>query len=148
MRQYETTFIIDPTLSGDEIGQTAQMYVDFLKTGGCEIIHLEEMGVLQLAYPINKRTSAAYYWVEYNTPEGSDVIEKIELAFRRDENILRYLTIKVDKHRAQYNIDKRAGKFLKKEKNEEDTESSSTETKDTAEKKEPAKTEKKENVEG
>lgn len=118
MRQYETTFIINPALSGDEIKQTAQMYVDFLKGEGCEIIHLDEMGVLQLAYPINKRTSGAYFWVEYTAASG-DIINKMELAFRRDDNVLRYLTIKVDKHRAQYNADKRAGKFEKKAESEE-----------------------------
>jgi small subunit ribosomal protein S6 len=148
MRQYETTFIIDPTLSGDEIGQTAQMYVDFLKNGGCEIIHLEEMGVLQLAYPIKKRTSAAYYWVEYKAPVGDDVIDKMELAFRRDEHILRYLTIKVDKHRAQYNIDKRAGKFLKKEAEQDESDSSSTENKDSGETKEKPTSKTKAKVEG
>jgi small subunit ribosomal protein S6 len=114
MRQYETTFIINPTLSGDEIKQTAQMYVDFLKQEGGEIIHVEDMGVKQLAYPIQKRSSGAYYFVEYNAPSG-EVINKMELAFRRDDNVLRYLTIKVDKHRAQYNVDKRAGRFDKKE---------------------------------
>lgn len=123
MRQYETTFIVDPTLSGDEIGQTAQMYVDFLKGEGCEIIHLDEMGVLQLAYPINKRSSGAYFWVEYNAPTG-EVINKLELAFRRDDNVLRYLTIKVDKFRAQYNVDKRAGKFEKKEEENAEAEDS------------------------
>lgn len=117
MRQYETTFIINPTLSGDETKQTAQMYVDFIKQEGGEIIHLEDMGVLQLAYPIQKRSSGAYFFVEYNAPSG-EVINKLELAFRRDDNILRYLTIKVDKHRAQYNIDKRAGRFDKKEEGE------------------------------
>lgn len=114
MRQYETTFIINPTLSGDEIKQTAQMYVDFLKQEGGEIVHVEDMGVKQLAYPIQKRSSGAYYFVEYKAPSG-DVINKMELAFRRDDNVLRYLTIKVDKHRAQYNVDKRAGRFDKKE---------------------------------
>ncbi|MFK7799562.1 MAG: 30S ribosomal protein S6 [Aureispira sp.] len=114
MRQYETTFIINPTLSGDEIKQTAQMYVDFLKEEGGEIIHVENMGVKQLAYPIQKRSSGAYYFVEYKSPSG-DVINKMELAFRRDDNVLRYLTVKVDKHRAQYNVDKRAGRFDKKE---------------------------------
>lgn len=117
MRQYETTFIINPTLSGDEIKQTAQMYVDFIKQEGGEIIHLEDMGVQQLAYPIQKRSSGAYYFVEYKAPSG-EVINKMELAFRRDDNVLRYLTIKVDKHRAQYNIDKRAGRFDKKEEEE------------------------------
>lgn len=130
MRQYETTFIIDPTLSGDEIGQTAQMYVDFLKGEGCEVIHLDEMGVLQLTYPMKKRTSGAYFWVEYNAPSGT-VIDKMELAFRRDDNVLRYLTIKVDKHRAQYNVDKRAGKFEKKaaEESAEGNETAATEEK-------------------
>ena len=130
MRQYETTFIIDPTLSGDEIGQTAQMYVDFLKGEGCEVIHLDEMGVLQLTYPMKKRTSGAYFWVEYNAPSGT-VIDKMELAFRRDDNVLRYLTIKVDKHRAQYNLDKRAGKFEKKaaEESAEGNETAATEEK-------------------
>jgi len=114
MRHYETTFIINPTLSGDEIKQTAQMYQDFLTSNGGELVQVEEMGVRQLTYPINKRTSGAYFFVEYKvaTPE---VIEKLELAFRRDTNVLRYLTIAVDKHRAQYNADKRAGKFDKKE---------------------------------
>jgi small subunit ribosomal protein S6 len=128
MRQYETTFIVDPILSGDEIRQTAQMYVDFLKAGECEVIHLEETGALQLAYPIKKRTTGAYFWLEYHAPIGSDVIEKMELAFRRDDNVLRYLTIKVDKHRAQFNIDKRAGKFDKKAAVEENgTETPTTE---------------------
>ncbi len=113
MRQYETTFIINPTLSGDEIKQTAQMYSDFLKEEGAEIIHLENMGVQQMAYPIQKRSSGAYFFLEYKSPSG-EVINKMELAFRRDDNVLRYLTIKVDKHRAQYNIDKRAGRFDKK----------------------------------
>jgi small subunit ribosomal protein S6 len=114
MRHYETTFIINPTLSGDEIKQTAQMYQEFVTSNGGEIIHVEEMGVRQLTYPINKRTSGAYFFVEFNVPTP-EVIEKMELAFRRDTNVLRYLTIKVDKHRAQYNTDKRAGKFDKKE---------------------------------
>jgi small subunit ribosomal protein S6 len=79
------------------------------------------MGVLELAYPINKRTSGAYMYVEYSATTG-ECIEKLELAFRRDDNILRYLTVAVDKHRAQYNQDKRAGKFEKKaEAKEEET---------------------------
>ncbi len=113
MRHYETTFIIDPVLSGDEIKQTAQMYVEFLKGEGCEIVHFEEEGVQELAYAINKRTSGAYFYVEYKAENG-DCIDKMELAFRRDDNVLRYLSIAVNKHRAQYNLDKRAGKFEKK----------------------------------
>jgi small subunit ribosomal protein S6 len=115
MRQYECTFVIDPILSGDEIKQTAQMYIDHLKEQKCEIVHIEESGIKQLAYLINKRTSGAYFTVEYTVDyEIGDLIEKMELAFRRDDRVLRYLTIKLDKHGVKYNQDKRAGLIGKK----------------------------------
>lgn len=115
MRQYECTFIIDPILSGDEIKQTAQMYVDHLKEQKCEIIHFEAWGIKQLAYPINRRTSGAYFTAEFTIAEqAGNLIEEMELAFRRDDRVLRYLTIKLDKHAVKYNQDKRAGLIGKK----------------------------------
>jgi small subunit ribosomal protein S6 len=108
MKQYECTFIIEPVLSGDEIKQTAAMYFDHLKNNKCEIIHIEDWGIRQLAYSINKRTSGAYYTVEFKSESGT-IISELELAFRRDERILRFLTIALDKHGIKYNQDKRAG---------------------------------------
>jgi small subunit ribosomal protein S6 len=108
MKQYECTFIIEPVLSGDEIKQTAAMYTDHLKNNQCEIIHIEDWGIRQLAYPINNRTSGAYFTVEFKTENGG-LISELELAFRRDERVLRYLTISLDKHGVKYNQDKRAG---------------------------------------
>jgi small subunit ribosomal protein S6 len=125
MRQYECTFIIDPILSGDEIKQTAQMYVDHLKEQKCEIVHVEEWGIKQLAYPINRRTSGAYFTVEYQVnDEIGNLIEEMELAFRRDDRVLRYLTIKLDKHAVKYNQDKRAGLIGKKKEEKEAKEES------------------------
>jgi len=108
MRQYEITFIIDPVLSGDEIKETAQMYLDFLKNEGCELVHTTEWGLRHLAYPINKRTSGIYTTVEFKVPTG-EVISKLELGFRRDERIIRFLSVKLDKYGVKYNDDKRNG---------------------------------------
>ena len=108
MKQYECTFIIEPVLSGDEIKQTASMYVDYLKSNACEIVHVEDWGIRQLAYPMNKRNSGAYYTIEFKTA-SAEIIASLELAFRRDERIIRYLTILLDKHGVKYNQDKRAG---------------------------------------
>lgn len=73
-----------------------------------------------MAYPINKRTSGAYFTVEYTVNnEIGDLIEKMELAFRRDDRVLRYLTIKLDKHGVKYNQDKRAGLIGKKKEEKE-----------------------------
>ena len=113
MNQYEVTFIVDPVLSGDEIVATAQTYVDHLQSEGCKIVHLEEMGLRQLAYPLGKRTTGIYFCIEF-TSETGVIIDKIELAFRRDERIMRFLTFKLDKYGVKYNEDKRNGLIGKK----------------------------------
>jgi len=121
MSQYEITFIVDPVLSGEESKAAAQTYVDQLKNEGCSIVHVDEMGLRQLAYPINRRTSGVYYCVEFQT-EGGDVIPNTELALRRDERIIRFLTVKLDKYGVKYNDDKRNGLIgtVKKKKKKED----------------------------
>ncbi len=108
MLNYEVTFIVDPVLSGDEIKATAQTYVDSIKTAGGEIVHFDEMGLRQLAYTIRKRTSGIYYCIEFSAVNG-ELIAPMELAFRRDERVLRFLTVRLDKYGVKYNADKRAG---------------------------------------
>lgn len=113
MIQYEVTFIVDPVLSGDEIKSTAKTYVDAITTAGCKIVHIDEMGLRQLAYPIKKRTTGVYYTIEFTTPNG-EMINNMELSFRRDERIMRFLTVRLDKYGVKYNEDKRAGLIGKK----------------------------------
>ena len=124
MKNYEITFIVDPVLSGEEIKATAQTYVDLLKAEGSEIVHVDEIGLRQLAYAINKRTSGVYYCVEFQVETG-ELISKIELAMRRDERIMRYLTVHLDKYGVKYNADKRAGLIGKKKKKSDDKDSKS-----------------------
>ena len=115
MRNYEVTFIVDPVLSGDEIKATAKTYTDQLTSLGASIVHVDEMGLRQLAYPINKRTTGIYYCAEYSAPNG-ELISKIELAMRRDERIMRFLTVSLDKYGVKYNEDKRNGLIGNKKK--------------------------------
>lgn len=110
MKQYEITFIIDPVLPGDEIKTAGKAYEKFLQDEGCNLVHVDEMGLRQLAYPINKRNSGVYKCIEFQTENGS-IISKLELALRRDERIMRYLTVKLDKYGVKYNDDKRNGRI-------------------------------------
>lgn len=123
MNQYEVTFVIDPVLSGDEIKSTASMYESLLKDQGCSIVHVNEIGLKQLAYPINKKSSGIYYCIEFTTPVGS-VVSKVELALRRDERIMRFLTVKLDKYGVIYNEDRRSGKITSYKKAESKRKSS------------------------
>lgn len=124
MKNYEVTFIVDPVLSRDEIDATAQTYVDLFKGNDCEIVHVDKMGLRQLAYPINKRTSGEYYCIEFKAPNG-ELIPEAELSMRRDERIMRFLTVALDKYGVKYNEDKRKGLIgnsKKKKKKDEDQE--------------------------
>jgi len=115
MLNYEVTFIVDPVLSGDEIKATAQTYEDQLKQEGVSITHIDEMGLRQLAYPIRKKFSGVYYSIEFSSETGH-AIPKVELALRRDERIMRFLTVRLDKYAVKYNQDKRDGKIGKAKK--------------------------------
>ena len=82
------------------------------------------MGLKQLAYPINKRSSGVYYTIEF-TSEAHNIIPKLELALRRDERIMRFLSIKLDKYGVKYNEDKRNGLIGKAKSSKKDKKDSS-----------------------
>jgi small subunit ribosomal protein S6 len=113
MKNYEVTFIVDPVLSGDEIETTAQTYVNYLEKVGCHIVHVDKMGLRTLAYEIKRRSSGVYFCIEFQSPNG-EFMDDFELALRRDERLLRFLTIALDKFGVKYNDDKRNGLIGKK----------------------------------
>ncbi len=119
MRNYEISFIVDPVLSGEEIKATAQTYIDHLKNQGCTIVYVDEMGLRTLAYPINKRNSGVYYSIEIQSEDGQ-FLDEFELALRRDERIMRFLTVKLDKYGIKYNEDKRNGLIGKARKHKQE----------------------------
>jgi len=110
MRQYEVTFVIDPVLPKNEIQDKANVYIDFLKGKDCKIVNIDEMGLKQLMYPIKRRNSGVYYCVEFQNDYGA-AIDEMELEMRRDEQLLRFLTVSLDKFGVKYNQDKRDGKI-------------------------------------
>ncbi len=107
LSQYETVFILTPVLSEDDAKKTITAYVDLLKSQGAEIVHEEHWGLKNLRYPIKKKTTGIYHLVEYKGT--GKAVDSLEIAFRRDENVIRYLTVKLDKYAVKYNNDKRAG---------------------------------------
>ena len=107
LTQYETVFILTPVLSEDEAKKSISGYVELLKSQGAEIVHEEHWGLKNLRYTIRKKTTGIYHLVEFRA--SGNTVSNLEVAFKRDENVLRFLTVKLDKYAIQYNDKKRAG---------------------------------------
>ena len=100
MNQYETVFILNPVLSDVQIEEAVQKFEKFLLERKGEIINKENWGLKKLAYPIQNKKSAFYHLFEYTAP--TEAIDALEIEFRRDERIMRYLTVKLDKHASKW----------------------------------------------
>ncbi len=74
----------------------------------------EDWGMKKLAYPIQKKSSGFYHMFEFKIDPSA--ITKFETELRRDERILRFLTVRLDKY-AQIYSEKR--KRLQKEKQQQ-----------------------------
>lgn len=105
MNQYETVFIVTPVLSEEQMKEAVKKYQEFLKDNGAEIVHEEHWGMRKLAYPIQKKSTGFYHLVEFRN-EGK-LIADLETQLKRDERIIRFLTVKLDKHAVAYNEKKR-----------------------------------------
>ncbi|GEJ44280.1 MULTISPECIES: 30S ribosomal protein S6 [Chryseobacterium] len=105
MNNYETVFILTPVLSESQVEEAVNKYVDLIKEKNCEIVAKENWGLKKLAYPIQLKKNGFYTLIEFKG-EGS-VVADLELAFKRDERVIRYLTTKLDKHAVEYAVTRR-----------------------------------------
>ncbi len=112
MQQYETVIILTPLLSEEIVKEAIAKFQGILTEGGAEIVHEDNWGLKKLAYPIEKKTTGFYHLIEFKAP--GELISKLEIEYKRDERVMRFLTIKLDKHALAYNEKKRSGAFNKK----------------------------------
>jgi small subunit ribosomal protein S6 len=112
MQQYETVIVLTPLLSDEVAKEAIAKFSKILTDNGAEIVQEDNWGLRKLAYPIQKKTTGYYHLTEYKAP--GELINKLEVEFRRDERVLRFLTIALDKHAIAYNDKKRSGAFNKK----------------------------------
>lgn len=99
-QRYETVFILTPVLSEAQAKETVGKFKKMLKGAGANVLHEEHWGMKKLAYPIQKKSTGFYNLLEFEG-EG-DVISKLDLAFRRDERVMRFLTVALNKDAIAY----------------------------------------------
>jgi small subunit ribosomal protein S6 len=101
MNHYETVFILNPVLSEEQIKETVQKFKKLLKDSKSNVVIEENWGLKKMAYSIQKKRTGFYYLMEF-TSEDREIINKLELAYKRDERLMRWLTVKLDKHALAY----------------------------------------------
>ena len=111
MNQYETVFILTPVLSDVQMKEAVEKFKGILAAEGAEIINEENWGMKKLAYPIEKKSTGFYQLLEFKAEPA--VVEKLELNFRRDERVIRYITVKLDKYAAEYAAKRKSVKQAK-----------------------------------
>ncbi len=113
-RVYEVVFIVDPNATDDEVTRLSENLQQTITDQGGKVTKAESMGRRQLAYRIGRQTEGTFMLFEV---EGSGrEIAELERRMRVSDQVLRYLTVRVDedRRRAEKFQDRRARKSSKR----------------------------------
>lgn len=94
-KHYESVIIFNAALEDEQIENNISRIQDTIKNNGGTIVELDRWGRKRLAYPIQKSKTGYYLILRFAAP--SELISVLERSFRLDENIIRYLTVVLNK---------------------------------------------------
>ena len=93
-KYYESYIIVDGNFEDPVVEEIISKYETLLKDNNAEIVKTDRVGRRRLAYPIQKKQNGYYVCFEFlSEPQ---FIEELDLKYRLDDNIIRYLTTFVD----------------------------------------------------
>ena len=97
---YESTVMINAALDDEQIEvEVSRLQENIINFGG-EIIEVEKVGRKRLAYIVNKSKIGYYAIFRFNAP--SNIVAKLERSYSLNDNVLRFLTILLDKNALEY----------------------------------------------
>ena len=105
MNHYEAVFILNPVLSEDQVKETVKKFEDYLIAQGSEIVSVEHWGLKKLAYPIQNKQSGFYSLIDYKA--ANTTVNLFETELKRDERVMRYLNVKLDKYAEAWSVKRR-----------------------------------------
>ena len=106
MNNYETVFILTPVLSEPQMKEAVEKFKKVLTDNGATIENEELWGMRKLAYPIQKKTTGFYAFLEF--AGEPTIVNKLETAYRRDEKVIRFLTFRQEKFAHEYALKRRS----------------------------------------
>jgi len=100
LRTYQTVVVIDSLLKSEEIDAIIEKVLRIINNNGGKIVSIDRWEKKRLAYEIKRRQYGYYVEVIFEAP--ANLVKILERDYRLDENVLRYLTIVLDKKAMAY----------------------------------------------
>lgn len=100
IRNYETVVIMSASLEDEILHSIQKKYEDFFTHNQIEITEIEQWGRKRMTYPIQKVRTG--YYLIFRFKADGNFVKKFERSLEIDEQILRYLTVKLDKKALEY----------------------------------------------
>jgi len=95
MNNYETLYVLKPTLTDEETAANIAKIEAILVREGAQILAINNMGMRKLAYPVEKNERGVYTIV-YFKAQGT-VINELERNLKFNEEVIKYLTVRYTK---------------------------------------------------
>jgi small subunit ribosomal protein S6 len=96
MPLYEHVFLARQDLAQAQVDTLAQTATDIIESNGGRVVRTETWGLRSLAYRIQKNRKAHYVALDFEAP--APVVAELERQTQINEDVVRYLTIRVDAH--------------------------------------------------
>jgi len=94
MRRYEALIVLDPDTSDDDVKVLTERYSGTIKDHSGEIIKIEDWGTKKLAYLVRKKDKGRY--ILFDFVSGPELINELERQFKITEDVMKYLSVKLD----------------------------------------------------
>jgi small subunit ribosomal protein S6 len=103
MNLYEIMFILNPDIGEDEREKLTTRLKTIISKNKGDIIRFDDLGFKSLTYKIKKKSRGQYFLINLEGP-GS-MIAEIERFLRIDENVIRFVVVKLDKHVSRQDLE-------------------------------------------
>lgn len=95
MRNYETLFILQPSLDEEAIKANIEKFTGVIENGGGVVENVDEWGRRKLAYPINKVNEGYYTLINFKA--NTELPKELERVFRITDGVMRFMVINPEK---------------------------------------------------
>ena len=95
MPNYETVYILKPTLSNEKVEEVLEKVKGIITSGNGTVILSDSWGKRRLAYPVKKNKEGTYYLLQFSA--DGKVVGVLENFFRTTDDVIKYITLKIEK---------------------------------------------------